>query len=71
MRNYIKRRLKLGKCSCVEKLVAQTYDGVSAMASDLNGVQAKIRENVPEATLSHCHVHKLNLVLSDYSKRYT
>ncbi|KAJ4930678.1 hypothetical protein JOQ06_024986 [Pogonophryne albipinna] len=58
----------LGKYNCVEKLVAQTYDGAAVMASALNGVQAKIREKVPEAMFTHCYAHKLNLVLSHSAK---
>lgn len=58
----------LGKYKCVEGLVAQTYDGASVMASDLNGVQAKIKEKVLEAMFTHCYAHKLNLVLSHSAK---
>ncbi|XP_053556369.1 zinc finger MYM-type protein 1 [Bombina bombina] len=58
----------LEKYNCVEKLVAQTYDGASVMASAINGVQAKIKEKVPEATFIHCYAHKLNLVLSNSAK---
>uniref|UniRef100_A0A8C5PKG8 Zinc finger MYM-type protein 1 n=1 Tax=Leptobrachium leishanense TaxID=445787 RepID=A0A8C5PKG8_9ANUR len=58
----------LGKYNCVEKLVAQTYDGASVMASDLNVVVAKIKEKVPEATLVHCSAHNLNLVLMNSAK---
>ncbi|KAL2083806.1 hypothetical protein ACEWY4_021579 [Coilia grayii] len=47
-----------------EKLVAQTYDGAAVMASDLNGLQAKVREVAPSATFVHCYAHRLNLVLS-------
>lgn len=36
----------LEKYSCVKKLVAQTYDGAAVMASELNGVQAKIKDEV-------------------------
>lgn len=54
----------LDNFSCAHKLVAQTYDGASVMASQLNGVQAKVREKVPEAMFTHCYGHKLNLVLS-------
>ena len=36
----------LQKFNSVEKLVAQNYDGASVMSSKLNGVQAKIKENV-------------------------
>ena len=39
----------LQKFNSVEKLVAQTYDGASIMSSELNGVRAKIKEDVPEA----------------------
>ena len=58
----------LEKYTCVEKFVAQTYDGASVMASDLNGVQAKIREKVPEGMFTHCYAHKLNLVLMHSAK---
>ncbi|XP_037942674.1 zinc finger MYM-type protein 1-like [Teleopsis dalmanni] len=47
-----------------DKLVAQTYDGAAVMASDLNGTQAKVRENFPQAAFIHCNAHVLNLVLS-------
>lgn len=55
----------LVKFSCVEKLVAQTYDGAAVMASELNGVQPKIKEKVPEAMFTH---YKLNLVLMHSAK---
>ena len=55
---------QLRELGCLEKLVAQSYDGAAVMGSDLNGVQAKIREDVPEAIFIHCYAHKLNLVLS-------
>ncbi|XP_053567578.1 zinc finger protein 862-like [Bombina bombina] len=58
----------LSKYNCVEKLVAQTYVGASAMGSDLNVVQAKIKEKVPEATFILCYAHTLNLVLSHSAK---
>lgn len=58
----------LEKYNCVEKLVAQTYDGASVMASDLNGVQAQIKEKIPEAMFIHCYAHKLNLVLLHSAK---
>lgn len=34
----------LEKYKCVEKLVAHTYDGASVMSSELNGMQARIKE---------------------------
>ncbi|XP_071317715.1 LOW QUALITY PROTEIN: zinc finger MYM-type protein 1-like [Trachinotus anak] len=58
----------LEKYDSVDKLVAQTYDGAATMASELNGVQAKIKEKVPEATFTHCYAHRLNLVLLHSAK---
>ena len=58
----------LQKFNFVEKLVAQTYNGASVMSSELNGVQAKIKEDVPEAMFLHCYAHKLNLVLLHSAK---
>ncbi|CAF2038780.1 unnamed protein product [Rotaria magnacalcarata] len=55
---------QLNLLGCLKKLVAQTYDGAAVMGSNLNGVQTKIREQVPEAIFVHCYAHKLNLVLS-------
>ena len=57
----------LQKFNSVEKLVAQTYDG-SVMSSEMNGVQAKIKENVSEAMFLHCCAHKLNLMLLHSAK---
>ena len=53
----------LQKFNSEEKLVAQTNDGASVMSSELNGVQVKIKEDLPEAMFLHCYAHKLNLVL--------
>ena len=53
----------LQKFNSVEKLVAQIYDEASVILSKLNGVQDKIKEDVPEAMFLHCYAHKLNLVL--------
>ena len=58
----------LQKFNSVEKLVAQTYDGASVMSSELYGVQAKIKEDVPEAMFLHCYAHKLILVLLHSTK---
>ncbi|KAJ4922465.1 hypothetical protein JOQ06_019560 [Pogonophryne albipinna] len=49
---------------CMDKLVAQCYDGAAVMASGLNGVQAEVKENIPQALFIHCYAHALNLVLS-------
>ena len=58
----------LQKFNSVEKLVAQNYDGASVTSSELNGVQAKTKEDVSEAMLLHCYAHKLNLVLLHSAK---
>ena len=58
----------LQKLNSMEKLVAQTYDGAFVMSSELNGVQARIKEDVPEAMFLHCYAHKLNLVLLQSAK---
>uniref|UniRef100_A0A3B1J2E9 DUF4371 domain-containing protein n=1 Tax=Astyanax mexicanus TaxID=7994 RepID=A0A3B1J2E9_ASTMX len=49
---------------CVGKVVAQCYDGAAVMASGLNGVQAKVKEKIPQALFIHCYAHTLNLVMS-------
>uniref|UniRef100_A0A9J7XFA7 DUF4371 domain-containing protein n=1 Tax=Cyprinus carpio carpio TaxID=630221 RepID=A0A9J7XFA7_CYPCA len=51
-----------------DKLVAQTYDGAAVMASDLNGLQAKVKAIAPSAMFVHCYAHRLNLVLSQGAK---
>ena len=38
------------------------------MSSELNGVQAKIKEDVPEGMFLHCYAQKLNLVLLHSAK---
>lgn len=53
----------LEKFDCVEKLVAQTYDGAAIMAPDPNGVRVKIKEKIPGTMFAH----KLNLVHSTKS----
>ncbi|XP_076836806.1 zinc finger MYM-type protein 1 [Brachyhypopomus gauderio] len=49
---------------CVDKVVAQCYDGAAVMASGLNGVQAKVKETIPQALFVHCYAHVLNLVMA-------
>ncbi len=58
----------LEKYSSFQKLVAQTYDGASVMASHLNGVQAQIKEDALSVLFNNCCAHKLNLVLSQSAK---
>ena len=50
------------------KLVGQTYEGAAAMSGELNGLQAKIKTIAPQALFTHCHAHRLNLVLQDTCK---
>ncbi|XP_072379856.1 zinc finger MYM-type protein 1-like [Diabrotica undecimpunctata] len=50
--------------NCVNKLVAQSYDGATVMAGQHNDLQTQIQENCPSSTFIHCYAHKLNLVLS-------
>lgn len=50
-------------------MVAQTYDGASVMASELNGLQSYIRNYAPQAIFTHCLAHKLNLVLQNSCKK--
>ena len=45
-------------------MVAQTYDGAAVMVRHLNGVQAKVIDEIPHAISVHGYAHKLNLVLS-------
>ena len=45
-------------------MVAQGYDGASAMSGTYNGVQKHIRDCCPNATYIHCFAHNLNLCLS-------
>ena len=55
----------------MSKLIGQGYDGCSAMAGMLNGVQAKIREIYPKALYVHCSAHRLNLVVNDLNSVQT
>ncbi|XP_051557215.1 zinc finger MYM-type protein 1 isoform X2 [Myxocyprinus asiaticus] len=49
---------------CLDKVVAQCFDGAAVMASGLNGVQAKVKVRAPMALFIHCYAHRLNLVLT-------
>lgn len=49
-------------------IVAQSYDGASVMSGNMNGVQAKIKEQHPAAVYTHCMAHRLNLVVLDTCK---
>ena len=59
--HVVSRSLK--KSDYKSKLIAQCFDGASVMSRELNGLQAKIKEVVPQAVFVHCMAHRLNLVL--------
>jgi len=54
---------ELKEFDCPNKLIAQTY-GAAVMSGEFNGVQAKVKEDAPDAIFIHCYAHRLNLVLS-------
>ena len=54
----------LEEYECLDKIVAQCYDGAAVMSSGQNGVQAKVKERAPIALFLHCRAHRLNLVLT-------
>lgn len=49
--------------NCKSKLVAKCYDGMPVMASELKGVQAHVKDEVPHGLFVHCHADTLNLVM--------
>lgn len=51
----------LEEYECLDKVVAQCFDGTAVMSSGLNGVQAKVKEM---ALFIHCYAHRLNLVMT-------
>ena len=59
----------LEEFDCVSKLVAQTYDGAAVLSSQINGVQALVRQKCPQAMYVWCSAHILNLVLSKSFER--
>ncbi|CAG9834122.1 unnamed protein product [Diabrotica balteata] len=59
----LKDRLKF--LDIKNKLVGQTYDGAAVMSGELNGLQAKVKTITPQALFTHCHAHRMNLVLQD------
>lgn len=50
------------------KLIAYCYEnGASVMAGHVNGLQKKIKNEVPNALVTHCCAHRLNLVIQQGS----
>ncbi|KAL4132165.1 hypothetical protein QTP88_009372 [Uroleucon formosanum] len=61
----------LNEYKCIDKLVAQTYDGAAVMSGQHNGLQTLVRSKCKNAIFVHCYAHKLNLILKqsvDYIK---
>ena len=50
------------------KMRAQGYDGAANMAGIHRGVQAIIRQSIPEAVYVHCKAHSLNLAIGHACK---
>ncbi|XP_070404461.1 zinc finger MYM-type protein 1-like [Nothobranchius furzeri] len=46
-----------------EKLIAQAYDGASAMRGEPARVQQKVRKHFQNAHYVHCYAHQLNLIM--------
>ena len=46
-----------------QKLVAQCYDGASALSGQHRGVQSIVKEEYPNAHYVYCYAHQLTLVL--------
>ena len=47
----------------IEKMRAQGYDGAANMSGKHRGVQARVKQIVPQATYVHCKAHSLNLAI--------
>ncbi|XP_041346704.1 52 kDa repressor of the inhibitor of the protein kinase-like [Gigantopelta aegis] len=48
----------------IDNLRGQAYDGASAMSSEVNGVNGRIRNVAPKALYTHCNSHVLNLSIA-------
>lgn len=59
----------LEEFNCLDKVVAQTYDGAAILSSEINGVQSIIREKCPLAANIWCSAHVLNIILSHSFER--
>ena len=54
-----KNKVDLGSC------VGQCYNGASVMPGKFHGMQAVMRQDMPNAIYVHCSSHRLNLVVVD------
>lgn len=48
----------------LDNLRGQAYDGASAMSSERNGVNGRIKRIAPKAIYTHCNSHVLNLAIA-------
>lgn len=62
--NSIIEQLKVFNIN-LQKCRGQAYDGASTMSGHISGLQARIKNDVPEAIFVHCCAHNLNLALVD------
>lgn len=47
----------------IDNMVGQGYDGAGNMSGKHKGVQARIRQIIPNAVYTHCRAHCLNLAI--------
>uniref|UniRef100_A0A1B6EA54 TTF-type domain-containing protein n=2 Tax=Clastoptera arizonana TaxID=38151 RepID=A0A1B6EA54_9HEMI len=47
-----------------QKLIAQTYDGISVLAGVHSSLKEKIQNIYPSAQYIHCHDHEINLLMA-------
>lgn len=50
----------------IDRMRGQGYDGAANMAGKHRGVQAKIRERVPQATYTHCRACQLFMLAKNH-----
>ncbi|KAJ8033194.1 Zinc finger MYM-type protein 1 [Holothuria leucospilota] len=53
-----------------DKCIGFSFDGASVMSGIKGGVQTILRRKFPKASYTHCHSHRLNLVMSATCQSY-
>ena len=53
------------------QLVAQTYDGATALSGSRGGVQTRIKKIYTDAHFAHSYAHQLNLILEKMASQKT
>ena len=48
----------------IRNCLGQGYDGAAAVSGHINGLSAHICKNENKTIYTHCHSHRLNLVIS-------